>query len=638
MIVLPDKPTEDDRFAAESLNEELREVHGIELRVVSAKEVETGRNIILIGEPGRHSLLGKMCAETGTTPPTNAEGYAVKVSPRFALVAGTDVRGTFYGVQTLIQLLKPATAGACVQGAVLSDWPTMKIRGAHVFIGNEARPFLEKMIRRIFARHKMNYLCIQADYTKWDTSPAIWLPWSTSKDDLRAIVACAEKHHMEVVPLVQLLGHAEWAFKNGANLDIAEDPAHPYAFCPSNPKTLEFMYGVIDEALDIFHPKQFHIGHDEVRMEGGWPKDEVCKQKSVTRLFIDHIRTLHDYLAKKGVGTMIWGDMLLYKTETPDAATADTPEAAKERRAELPKDVAIADWHYCAADDFPSVRLFKEQGREVVASTWYNPRNIEDFSRSAKKDGADGLMETLWAGYNIGEFTLGRSFEQFHAYILAAEYGWDTGDTKLDDLGYLPADVFRKLWDRGKADHSKRDGFVVDLSPYANVALRDQWLGYGQEHDLRAFPTGRTRLVGVEYDLSGRALLLAGQLNPAGEWPLGIVIPVGRKADSLQFLMTSGWHAEDETRVGKIVVRYSNTESVGLDVVYGVNIAAWNDYSPLAGASTAWQGNTPSGEKAVVRAITWRNPFPERAIASVEIESAGTEASPVVFAVTVLGG
>lgn len=633
-IVLPDQPTDDDRFAADCLTEELQDTYGITPRVVSPGDVQSGKGIIVIGEPSRNSLLARMCKDTGTQPPAQAEGYALRSCPQFVLVAGTDANGTFYGVQTLIQLLKPTVAGASVQGAVVSDWPTMRIRGAHVFVGNESRPFLEKMIHRIFARHKLNYICIQADYTKWETSPGIWLPWSTSKEDLRAIADCARKNHMEVVPLVQSLGHSEWAFKNNQNLDIAEDPTHPYAFCPSNPRYYDFIFKIYQEALDIFHPKVFHIGHDEVTMLGNFPHDDKCKQKTVTDLFLGDVQKIHDWLAAKGVKTMIWGDMLLHKTETPDAGTADSPEDAKVRRESLPKDVIIADWHYCMADDFPSVRMLKDLGHEVIASTWYTPQNIVDFSRSAKKDGADGLMETLWAGYHISEKTLGEQFQQFHAYILAAEYGWNSGDKTLDDLDYVPADVFTRLWRQEKADRSAKDGFVIDLAPYAGARF-DSWLGYGPSHGLSALKTGLVRLNGVEFAVPEKAaVLFSGPMNPAGEWPSGLRFPVGRKVSGLVFLMSSGWHAERGQTVGKITIRYSPTESMVVDLVYGENIAAWNDHAATPSAPIAWTGQTPAGERTILRTLQWRNPSPDRDIQSIEITSTNTEASPVLFAIT----
>ncbi len=637
-IVLPDQPTDDDRFAVQCLTDELRDIYGITPRVVTPADVETGKGIIVIGEPSRNSLLGKMCKDTDTQPPAQAEGYALRSCPQFVLVAGTDTNGTFYGVQTLIQLLKPTVAGASIQGAVVTDWPTMKIRGAHVFVGNESRPFLEKMIHRIFARHKMNYLCIQADYTKWDTSPGIWLPWSTSKEDLKAIVDCARKHHMEVVPLVQSLGHSEWAFKNNQNLDIAEDPSHPYAFCPSNPKYYDFIFKIYQEALDIFHPKVFHIGHDEVTMLGNFPKDEKCKQKSVTDLFLGDVQKIHDWLAAKGAKTMLWGDMLLHKTETPDAGTAESLEDAKVRRESLPKDIIIADWHYCAADDFPSVKMLKDLGHEVIASTWYTPQNTADFSRTAKKNGAEGLMETLWAGYHISEQTLAEQFQQFHAYILAAEYGWNTSEKTLDDLDYVPADVFTRLWHQEKADHSSKDGFVIDLAPYAGARF-DSWLGFGSAHGLQALKTGMVRLNGVEFAIPDNgAVLFSGPMDPSGEWPAGLKFLVGRKADRFVFLMASGWHAERGQSVGKITIRYSPTESMVVDLVYGENIAAWNDHAATPSAVTAWSGKTTSGDRAILRTLEWRNPCPDREIQSIEITSSGTEASPILFAVTGLKG
>jgi len=638
-IVLPDGPTADDWLNADILNEELRDIYGIEIPVTTASKMKPGTKVIAIGEAGRNSVLDYLCSKVGIQAPPHDEGYALKACPEFVAILGKDTRGTFYGVQTLLQLLKPTVDGASVRGALVNDWPTMRIRGAHVFIGNEAKPFLEKMIRRIFARHKMNYLIIEADYTKWETHPEIWLPWSTSKQDLKEIIDYARLHHMEVVPLVQSLGHSEWMFANGSNLDIAEDPEHPYGYCPSKPESYKFIFEIYSEALELFRPRVFHIGHDEVTMRGRFPHDEVCSKHTVSELFLKDVKTLYDWFKARGVRTMMWGDMMLYKTETPDAGWAESLEAAQERRRELPSDIIIADWHYCAAPDFPSVRLFKEKGHEVLACTWYNPKNIADFARSAKKDGADGLIQTLWSGYNISEKCLKDQFQQYHAYIVAAEYAWNDSRLAVEELPYTPADEFMALWKRERAEHSSRNGFVVDLSPFANVAMSAEdtnaWVGYGPEHDLRSFKTGTVRLRGVEFEVPvNKALMLWGAMNPDGNWPSGIRIPLDRTAEGLAFLMATGWSTEKGENVGRIEIRWSDTESMVLDLVYGENVAAWNDPIPTPSAPTAWVGKTQAGERVTLRMINWQNPYPERPIRSVEITSSGTEACPVVFGIT----
>ncbi|MDI6829495.1 MAG: family 20 glycosylhydrolase, partial [Armatimonadota bacterium] len=427
------------------------------------------------------------------------------------------------------------------------------------------------------------------------------------------------------------------------NLHLAEDPEHPYGYCPSNPESYKFIFDIYVEAIEIFKPKVFHIGHDEIKMRGRFPRDELCSRKTVSQLFIEDVKKLHAYLSERGIRTMLWGDMMLHKSETPDAAGAESVEAAKERREALPKDVIIADWHYCSAKDFPSVRIFKENGNEVLACTWYNPYNIQDFSRSAKKDGAEGLIQTLWSGFNVDERCLDQQFHQYHAFILAADYAWNTGETSVDDIPYFPAEEFMKLWRREKADHIAKNGFVIDLSSLANIILSGDdtsaWLGCGPDHDLRSFKTGNIRLRGIRFETpKNKALMLSGALNPNGSLPCSVHIPLGRTAEGLEFLLTAGWGAEKGTAIGKIVIRYSNIESMVLDLVYGENIAAWNDASSVPFSAIAWKGKTKAGEKITLRMLHWDNPYPEKPIQEIEITSNNTEACPVVFAITGIGG
>lgn len=642
-IVLPDNPTSDDRLNAEILNEELNDIYGVTLPVTTPSKMKPGTKIIGIGEPARNSTVAYLCKETGLEVPNYDEGYALKSCSQFVVIAGKDTRGTFYGVQTLLQLLKPTVDGAAVHGAIVRDWPTMKIRGAHIFMGGQGKPFIKKLIRRIFARHKMNYLIFQTDYVKWESHPEIWVSYGASKADVKEVVEYAKMHHMEVVPLVQSLGHSEWMFANNSNLNLAEDPEHPYGYCPSKPESYKFLFDIYNEAIEVFKPKVFHIGHDEITMRGRFPRDELCSKKTISQLFLEDVEKLRAYLAERGIRTMLWGDMMLHSSETPCAGMAESLEAAKERREALPKDIIIADWHYCTSEDFPSVRLFKEKGHEVLACTWYNPYNIYDFSRSAKKDGAEGLIQTLWSGFNVDERCLDQQFHQYHAFILAAEYAWNTGETSVSDLPYFSGEEFLKLWRREKADHSASDGFVVNLSPFANIMLSSDnesaWIGYGPDHDLRELKTGNIRLCGIGFEIpQNKALMFSGAMNPKGSWPCEIRIPLSRTADSVAFLIATGWVAEKGTPVGKIVFRYSNTESMVLDLVYGKNIAAWNDHGSIPYATVAWRGKTRAGEIIALRILQWNNPYPKRPIQAIEILSNNTEACPIVFAITGIGG
>ena len=221
-----------------------------------------------------------------------------------------------------------------------------------------------------------------------------------------------------------------------------------WAYDATNPATYDFIEKIYDETIDIFHPKWFHIGHDEVVDRGVYPYREESKKHSVADLFAMDVKKLDAYFRPKGIRMMLWGDMMLTKSESSDGGANAVDEAqARQMRAAIPKDTVICDWHYQPAkpDAYKSLSVFKDDGLQTIASTWFNPLNISSFATGARKNDSLGLLQTTWAGYNLDERAMQKEFKQFSAYILAAEYAWSGQETLPDDLPYRADEVFVRL-------------------------------------------------------------------------------------------------------------------------------------------------------------------------------------------------
>lgn len=73
------------------------------------------------------------------------------------------------------------------------------------------------------------------------------------------------------------------------------------------------------------------------------------------------------------------------------------PGYGKALRDRLPRDIVICDWHYFDRQrDFPTVAKLRAEGFRVLGSTFHQSSTIENFSRSASKYGASGMIATTW--------------------------------------------------------------------------------------------------------------------------------------------------------------------------------------------------------------------------------------------------
>jgi len=646
-IVVAKTATTEDYLGAKSFVEEIKLLYGFEPKIIHEGQVKKGDAVIFVGEASANKTLAAAALKEGINAPGKDEGYALKVTSKHVLVLGHDRKGSYYGMQTLKQLVKPTSKGAIIAGCVISDWPSLKYRGAHLFTGNEALPFHEKLIDRILSRYKMNNLLLEVDYIKWKTEPGLAVKFSEDQEDIKKELKYAHDHFMEVNPLLQSLGHSEWLFTNGMNKDLAENPARPYACCTTKPRYYDYIYKFYDETVKLFdNPKFIHIGHDEVNEPGGYPKDDECKKRSAEQIFVDDTLKIHDHLAKSGTRVMMWGDMLLARGDSPDATNAGSPEKAKWMRDQLPKDVLITDWHYAAADpdQFKSLGIFVGEGHDAIAATWYTPENIETFSKQAKNVGAMGLLQTTWAGYNSNETNIKENFIQFSAMILAAEFAWNSGKATIESLPYKADEEFRRQWDPKPINLTARRGWTLDLSHVYNVSLADNdgktgWLGLGPQNDLSAVPNGEVRLGGDLFKLAAdnnkpSALRLTSTFDVDRAYPEKIEIKVGQKAAALLFLQTCMWTDSTGRRIGAYRINYADGTSVEVPLTYGVNVASWIDRRSVQEANRVWNGRSKDNQRVGFEKMQWDNPNPEKVIASIEMTSAGTEAGPVLLAIS----
>ncbi len=83
---------------------------------------------IVIGEKGDAAV-----ADYAEKIPAHAQGYYLSVAPDKVVIAGADNEGTYYGVQSFLQLLDDKTTAACE----VEDWPVVLDRGViEGFYGN----------------------------------------------------------------------------------------------------------------------------------------------------------------------------------------------------------------------------------------------------------------------------------------------------------------------------------------------------------------------------------------------------------------------------------------------------------------------------------------------------------------------
>ncbi|RYZ16599.1 MAG: beta-N-acetylhexosaminidase, partial [Sphingobacteriales bacterium] len=249
-------------------------------------------------------------------------------------ISGDTYAGTFYGIQTLIQLLPlNKTAILKVPAVSVQDAPRFSYRGMHLDVGRHFFPvsFVKKYIDYI-ALHKMNYFHWHLTddqgwrieikkYPKlttvggWRNGTIIGRYPGTGNDGLRyggfytqdeikEVVAYAALRHITVVPEIEMPGHASAAIAAYPVLScFPDEPTKNFypkdcawsgdstgkqvqqtwgvfddVFCAGQENTFQFLQDVLDEVLPLFPSRMIHVGGDECP-KANWKRCPRCQQR-----------------------------------------------------------------------------------------------------------------------------------------------------------------------------------------------------------------------------------------------------------------------------------------------------------------------------------------------------------------------
>lgn len=209
--------------------------------------------------------------------------YRLRITPRQVVIEGSSRSGIFYGVQTLLQLVK--NQGCRLKCVDIQDQPRYAWRG---FMLDEARHFFGKakvkQILDLMAYYKLNkfhwHLTDEQGWRieikKYPRLSAIGGlgNWSSpegkeacfyTQEDIREIVAYAARRHIEVIPEIDMPGHATASNRAYPEYSGGGTREHPdFTFNVGKEETYTFLTNVLREVAGLFPAPYLHIGGDEV--------------------------------------------------------------------------------------------------------------------------------------------------------------------------------------------------------------------------------------------------------------------------------------------------------------------------------------------------------------------------------------
>jgi hypothetical protein len=377
-------------------------------------------------------------------------------------VFGQDEQQLSLAVKRLALLAYSENGHVYLPEGVITDWPTTKWRGFHLFAWPGCAPYQKELLDRVLTPLGYNEGVIECENSAWATLPKLRGDNVMPLDQLRSLFKMYRQEGVDPIPLVQSFGHAEYLFRGGDNLDIAFNTNEPYGVDPRKPGSKPLLDRLWDEVFQVTEATTVHFGCDEVDMEG-WKADPAL----MTQLWGMQMPTLGAIAARHNAQMIIWGDMALAPYEAPDATNGGTPQDAAARRAAIPAGAMIADWHYKGDPNveayFNVIQTWKQSGHDVIASTWHDPLNIAGFTAAGAEE-AYGTLQTNWSGHGSAD-SMVSAFDDYAAYVLNAEYAWSGRQDKPSDLGYDYRDIYRRLMYAPPMPLSDKPGASLSSGP-----------------------------------------------------------------------------------------------------------------------------------------------------------------------------
>lgn len=690
VIAVPAFPSEQDLFLARTLANELGDRFDIHLKTERLAKLDVAQRLIVIGSVA-NPLVAEYCAghacnvDVRTPGP---EGYVLRTGTNMALVAGSDDRGAFYGLQSLRQLAVREAGSIRFRGVQIRDWPAKPFRGLKLYLpGRNNIPFFKRFVRDFMALYKYNTLIMEMNASmRLDRHPELntgWVKFANEtnywrrnyppgapheweqnsthqdtadggyleKEEVADLARWVRQYHIELVPELPSLTHSYYLLSEHPELAEVPRAKWPDTYCPSNPESYKLLFDVYDEYIDLLKPRMIHAGHDELFLPVGLcPR---CKDRDIRERYGEDVRKIHDYLASKGVGLAIWGDMLLegvrgrglQKKKAPDGFAYSAPGAMTPEQVDrlIPKDILIFNWFWSAeegvttdeqAEDFE--RQLEHRGFQEVFGNLVP--EVKHFERRMKRSSILGGAPSAWFATNETGFG-----KDLLSDFLGSSYMLWRGDTlygrELSGTVQSLAPEIRVRF-RGEEPPSRTETSIAaaDISAGFNLGTREPELGI----DLTGMKAGTIKVGSVPFNLAAnesKAVIIVGTDGAAKTGlPREVTVNIGEDPTSLIFLHASARPAtnkesyrllfdQDDTAdlLGWYEVVYEDGLVTTIPIRYGVNILEWNwekrtaarDYCYGADAvPVGGQENNP----ITFFAFEWKNPRLGKVIRGIRLK------------------
>lgn len=286
-------------ISARTLVRDLRDFHGLTLR----------------GGAGGASLRLSVVAGAVATKASAAidrEAYRLRVEPRLIEITGNHEAGLFYGVQTLVQLLRRSPDGRLTAPrGVIEDWPAFELRFLH-WDTKHHQDRMETLKRYIdwSARFKVNRIGFELeDKFEYPSHPSIGAPGAFTSAQLQEIVDYGLERFIQVTPQIQSPAHMSYVLKHPEFAGLRSD-GNNYQSCLCDPRAYDLIFSMYDDAIKATRGvDRVFVSTDEVYYAGSCAKcAKPYNEENRSLEWVEFVRRAQAFLAERKRGMLVWAE------------------------------------------------------------------------------------------------------------------------------------------------------------------------------------------------------------------------------------------------------------------------------------------------------------------------------------------
>lgn len=408
-IVVAPRSSPGEQFAAADLAARLQDDFGITARVGTSSGP---RSIQLV--------------RGGAAPECGEQGYELTAAKNGVSLRAAGAQGLFYATRTLLQLVQRSPAGLRIAGMRITDWPDIGQRAVHYDTKHhqDKAEYVRDFIRAL-ADYKINMLIWEwEDKFAYPSHLEIGAPGAFSMEEMQALTRYAQQYHVQIVPLVQGLGHVSFILKWPQHAHLREIPASNWEFCPRQDGSYELLFDLWRDAIEATPGSAYlHIGTDETYELGeGVACGCQARAKEVGRygLMVDFLERCTRHVESLGRKAMSWGEYKPEEKARPPKGLVTFPEPLKLQTAKLSREAGYPVWVY---DPNPGIEhlflpyLYRLGDKGEVPNCLEQSRR--ELTEAALAGLCEGMVCTSWDDSGL------HNQMWMMRFVHAAEFSWN---------------------------------------------------------------------------------------------------------------------------------------------------------------------------------------------------------------------